>query len=95
MDIQAGTRVWTRCEVKPGPFSDERAVRVNSGSGIWVGFVETRHLREPLESGQTWIRTTIVNVTKDRVLMRFPGHSLSSPVLYGDRGGISLDPVTA
>ena len=39
MSVAGGAYTWLPCEVKPGPFSDERLVRVASELGDWVGFV--------------------------------------------------------
>jgi len=39
MSLRPGARIWIPCEVKPGPFSDERMVRVQSQAGEWLGFV--------------------------------------------------------
>ena len=95
MDLRVGMQIWIPCEVKPGPFPDERAVRVVFGDNVWVGFVDTKHLREPVTSGNTWIRAVVTVVENDHFFARLPGHSVASPFLQGDRRGISLDPVPA
>ena len=41
MSLRSGMRIWLPCEVKPGPFSDERMVRVESESGSWLAFQGT------------------------------------------------------
>jgi len=39
--------------VKPGPFSDERMVHVQSEAGEWLGFVDVSWLEDQkLEEGQ-------------------------------------------
>ena len=40
MSLRSGMRIWLPCEVKPGPFSDERMVRVES-MGSWLAFQGT------------------------------------------------------
>ena len=38
MDLYPGARMWLPCEVKPGPFSDERMVLVVADGSEWFGF---------------------------------------------------------
>jgi hypothetical protein len=48
MALKIGTRVWVPCEVKPGPFSDERFVKICvNGENPWLGFVPVDRLKEP------------------------------------------------
>jgi hypothetical protein len=69
--------VWVPCEVKPGPFSDQRIVRVSSASGEWVGFVDTNRLREPIASGSTQATALIVDVTNERFKAQVLGDPLT------------------
>ncbi|HSK80825.1 MAG TPA: hypothetical protein VLQ45_30515 [Thermoanaerobaculia bacterium] len=48
MTLEAGAQIWVPCEVKPGPFSDERLVRVRDSGREWLGFVQANRLREPI-----------------------------------------------
>ena len=45
MDLYPGARMWLPCEVKPGPFSDERMVLIMADGNEWFGFVNVRWLR--------------------------------------------------
>ena len=36
MAPQVGGKVWIPCEVKPGPFSNERLARIQLAAGPWV-----------------------------------------------------------
>ena len=76
MSVAGGAYTWLPCEVKPGPFSDERLVRVASEFGDWVGFVPVSSLEG--KAGESLIRALIVEVQGDRFLARIPGESLSS-----------------
>ena len=50
MALKPGALIWLPCEVKPGPFPNERLVKVASRAGEdWVGFVDVRYLKEPLD----------------------------------------------
>lgn len=83
MNIQPGARVWLPCEVKPGPFSDERLVRVETPGGPWVGFVDVGALRDPIEEGKTSVRSVVMDVTGDSFLARIAGHGLTSAPFRG------------
>jgi len=75
LSVAGGAYTWLPCEVKPGPFSDERLVRVASELGDWVGFVPVSSLES--NEGESLIRALIVEVQGDRFLARIPGESLS------------------
>lgn len=85
MGLTVGQYVWVPCEVKPGPFSDERLVRVNSpvvDSAVskWSGFVPTARLREPIEMGSTGVTAIVVEVMHDRFLAQLVGDAFSNTV---------------
>jgi hypothetical protein len=77
MALTVGKRVWLPCEVKPGPFSDERLVRVPSDRGIWVGFVPTSALRDAPLVGETFVSAVVIEVHDDRFSARVPGHAVT------------------
>ena len=83
MRLDAGNIVWIPCEVKPGPFPDERRVRLSSPFMEWVGFVPVSYLQEPVLEGETKIRVLVVDVQNDRFSARVPGEGISG-ALYGD-----------
>lgn len=81
--IQVGSQVWVSCEVKPGPFSNERLVRVEETSGApWIGFVEVDALKEPIEEGMTSVRVVVVELGEGRFRGRFPGQALSDSMQF-------------
>jgi hypothetical protein len=75
--IRAGMRVWIPCEVKPGPFSDERLVRVEREGGHWLGFVPDAVLREPIASGRTAVQGLVDEVQRGRVRAFLPGAAVT------------------
>jgi hypothetical protein len=83
MSYEAGHLVWIPCEVKPGPFSDERIVRINSDRGPWVGFVSTDALREPILEGSTAVRAVIVRVEGNRFNAKVAGEPVTSSTFEG------------
>jgi hypothetical protein len=64
--------------VKPGPFSNERLVRVDGEPESWVGFVPVWYLHEPVEQGATKIRAVVVELQGERFVARIPGHPVAS-----------------
>lgn len=84
MNLSVGQHVWIPCEVKPGPFSDERLVRVNapapdSAMPVWTGFVPATRLREPINVGSTDATAVVVDVINDRFLAQL-GDGFSNTV---------------
>jgi hypothetical protein len=85
-NISIGQHVWIPCEVKPGAFSDERMVRVNSPvvnstASSWIGFVPATRLREPIETGSTGVMAIVVNVLQDRIFAQLIGDAFANTVL--------------
>ena len=78
MTFQRGGQIWIPCEVKPGPFPDERMVRIDSEGAQWVGFVPVESLQQPVTHGSTYVRAVIVNVIGSRLEARVPGEPVAS-----------------
>lgn len=84
MQLRPGARIWIPCEVKPGPFSDERMVRVETQAGEWLGFVDVRLLRDRgLTEGRTSVLATVEAVSGQRFTARLPGHPVRSLLFEG------------
>jgi hypothetical protein len=83
MELNVGSVVWIPCEVKPGPFPDERRVRIQSSLGEWIGFVSATMLQDPITEGETKVRIVIVDVQDDRFSAKIPGESIGR-TLFGD-----------
>jgi hypothetical protein len=88
MTLRLGARIWVPCEVKTGPFPDERVVRVTSAAGDAVAFVPTALLAKPIEEGKTYVRTVVVDVRDQEFTSRLPGDSLGSGTFHGDLAGV-------
>lgn len=78
MAYQVGHLVWIPCEVKPGPFSDERITRIRSEQADWIGFVPVHSLREVVTEGATFVRAVITELSDGRFVARIAGESLAS-----------------
>lgn len=83
MGLEAGRLVWIPCEVKPGPFSDERMIRIPSEHGAWVAFVHVNELRKPIIEGSTSVRAVILSVEGGCFNARIAGEPVSSSVFQG------------
>lgn len=81
--LRVGGIIWIPCEVKPGPFSDERLVRIDSEFGEWIGFVPVESLQHNVDQGETLIRGTISDIQKDRFEVILPGNPISSQSFLG------------
>jgi len=83
MPLSVGREVWVPCEVKPGPFPDERMVRIRTDQAHWVGFAPLSALRDQIPSGPTYIRTLVVEVTGDSFTARPLGLGVSAEPFRG------------
>ena|SRR5438093_3511430 len=89
MSLSIGQRVWIPCEVKPGPFSDQRMVNISSPAvdsavSRWTGFVPITELREPIEYGSTSVAAIVINVLQDRFFAQPVGDPFAN-TLFEDR----------
>jgi hypothetical protein len=78
MNLKVGNRIWLPCEVKSGPFSNERLARIQLPSEPWIGFVDVRALKEPIEKGSTCVLAQIIAVEQDSVTALVQGHSFNT-----------------
>lgn len=78
MRLKPGMMVWIPCEVKPGPFSNERSVLVKTLGAPWVGFVDVRFLKDQVPSGETSIKGEIAAIQGGYVVLSLPGHPVDS-----------------
>ena len=93
MSLHSGCRVWIPCEVKPGPFSDERFVRVDSPAGPIVLFVRAEYTEDPdITDGETRVLALVTQVSPESFTARLPGHAVSSKTFRGDTSGVSAVP---
>ena len=83
MAYQVGHLVWIPCEVKPGPFSDERIAKIHSDSADWVGFVPVHSLRDPITEGRTYVRAVITALSDRRFVAKIAGEPVASSTFEG------------
>jgi hypothetical protein len=83
MVLEAGRKVWIPCDVKPGPFGDEKFVRVKTDEIDWCGFVPASGLKTPVEEGRTFVYTTVLEVGGGCFTGVMPGESLTTSCVRG------------
>ena len=77
--FRVGDPLWIRCEVKKGPFPDERLVLVHSAFGEWLAFISSHLLKDSdLVEGQTEVPAVVVQVGSDHYLAKLPGSPLTT-----------------
>jgi len=91
-ELAVGTPLWLDCDVRPGPFQDERLVRVRLNGSTWVGFVPSLHLVNPeVEDGESKVKARIVSIEHGSFTAKVLGHSLSPEPIYGSTDEVDLD----
>ncbi len=94
MAFAVGQYVWVPCEVKPGPFADERMVQCNSPVGQWLGFVATAGLRTPLPEGHSEVKAVVLDLIDGYLRLQVLGAPLANTVYKDHSSRVSpVDPV--
>ena len=83
MDLFAGARIWLPCEVKPGPFSDERMVLVVADGNEWFGFVNVRWLRRHGSEDTDEVLAKVIDVDGPTFHARISGNALQAKLFQG------------
>ena len=95
MALQVGGKVWIPCEVKPGPFSNERLARIQLPAGPWLGFVDTGALKEPVETGDTYVLAYVTEIQGNQVTVIVQGHAFNVGQVQASLAKVKpLDPVS-
>lgn len=95
MPLQVGSKVWIPCEVKPGPFSNERLTRIQLPAGPWLGFVDTGALRDPVETGNTYVLARITDIDDNQVTVIVQGHAFDASIVQASRNKVQpVDPLS-
>lgn len=81
--LPIGSKMWLPCQVKPGPFSNERMVLVEDEIGQWFGFVDIRWLRDGESEGTDQVLAQIVDVDGTTFRAKIPGYAPKSRLVQG------------
>lgn len=90
MTVPVGSHLLLPCEVKPGPFSNERLVRVPNEGHDWIGFVPISALEDPITKGSTQVKVIVVEVQGGKFRARVPGHGIESSIFEGSLSRLKL-----
>lgn len=77
-EIRKGAIVWIPCQVRGGPFPDERRVYVKTQLTEWFGFVNTSELKNKVATGVDNVRAVVTAVAPDYVVVGIRGQSPAS-----------------
>ena len=81
--FRVGEKVWVNCEVKPGPFSNERLTRIDLPDNPWVGFVDVAALKDgKMKKGQNGVLARVLKLSGQHVLALVQGHALDSRQIW-------------
>lgn len=83
-EIKKGMVVWLPCEVRRGPFSDERKVYVRSALGDWFGFVNTSELEKKVSEGKDRVRGLVLAIESNHIILGINGQSPASKALTAE-----------
>jgi len=65
MALKIGQQVWIRCNVQPGPFTEEPLVTVETIDGPVTGFVQSDELKA--RENEHFVRGVVRNLARDHV----------------------------
>lgn len=71
MTMKIGDTIGIQCEVRPGPFSEERMITFDTIDGPISGFVRRSELRQ--QGTQWYVRAVIQNIKEDILEVRVRG----------------------
>jgi hypothetical protein len=77
-EIKPGMVVWVPCEVRSGPFPNERRVLIKTEITEWFGFVNTSELENKILQGHDRVRGIVAEVKPSYVVIAVRGQSPSS-----------------
>ncbi len=69
--IEVGEMIRIPCEVKPGPFSDERLISFETIEGVISGFVEERDLQQ--DGSHFFVSGMVKEVELDKIVVVVQG----------------------
>lgn len=97
MSRAIGDYIWIPCEVKPGPFSNERLVLLESSEDKWLGFVQEYSLQEKKTEGSDAVKAQVVDVNCELLTAKIFGEPLTNSSYYREaiKRTIPIDTVQA
>lgn len=72
LEMRSGDEIGIPCEVKPGPFEEERLVSFETLDGTITGFVSANDLKQ-IDRGRWLIHAVVIKIEGDVVTVRVRG----------------------
>ena len=85
---EVGTIIWFPCEVRGGPFQNERRVYVKTTKSEWFGFVDVSDLKEAVD-GTYRVRAVVLAVGPREVVLGIRGQSPAGDPIQAERSVIA------
>ena len=76
--IRKGMMVWIPCDVRSGPFPNERRIYIKLEQNEWFGFVDESQLRERVREGSDHVQARVVAIHNEKVVLGIRGQSPAS-----------------
>ena len=80
-EIKKGMMVWIPCEVRGGPFPNERRIYLKLGNHEWFGFVDVSQLQKGVKEGSDYVKARVLAIQNEKVVLGIRGQSPTSPPL--------------
>ena len=81
---KVGDELWLPCQVRPGPFSNERRVYLKVGEREWLGFVNESEIRD-----ERFVKARVLHIEGDRLLLGIRGSSPTSRSFVTERSTLA------
>jgi len=76
---RVGDEVWVPCEVREGPFPNEKRVYIKMAGAEWFGFVGEQNIRA---AGPGFsVRATVIHIGHDSIVLKISGQSPTNRAL--------------
>jgi hypothetical protein len=87
--FEKGAVVWLPCQVRGGPFPNERRVYIKTEISEWFGFVNTSELKDKVIEGPDHVRGVVVAVASDHLVIGVRGQSPASGAIQANPSQIT------
>jgi hypothetical protein len=77
-EFKPGMSIWIPCEVRSGPFPNERRAYIKLDGTEWFGFVDVSQLKNKVQEGEDYVRATIIGIRKERIALGIHGQAPAS-----------------
>lgn len=85
-ELKKGMLVWIPCDVRGGPFGNERRVYIKIGDSEWFGFVDETELEKKVTHGKDRVKAVVLTFQSEvgLVVLGVRGQSPASGPIHTD-----------